>query len=99
MKKPSALIQLLDDLESETLDSSVVTLEDSWMKVYLAEDAEGILLNPRQCELLLDTPQTVRQLHEALDEPEDCAIELHSVVLEQAVEDALERYFAAVDEV
>jgi hypothetical protein len=98
MEKPHALVQLIEELDSEE-ESSVVTIEDSHATVYLADDDKGMRLNRREVELLLHDTNTVRQFFEALDEPEDCSVELCSVRLEQDVQDALERCFVSVDEV
>jgi hypothetical protein len=98
MEMPHALEQLIADLDTGE-ESSVVTIEDSHAVIYLADDTEGMRLNRREVELLFNDTNTVRQLFEALDEPEDCAIELCNVRLEQNVQDALERCFASVDEV
>ncbi len=99
MDKPQPLSQLLEDLRAEGVETNVETAKHSYAKIYLSAGADPITLNKEECELLLASADTVRQLAEALGEPKDAAIEFHLVGVDDEVQDALERTFAAVDEV
>lgn len=99
MEKPQALNQLLEELRDEGVDDRAETSKTSHAKIYLTAGGDPITLNKEECELLLGSPETVNQLLEALGEPKDAAIELHLVAVDEEVQDALERGFAAVDEV
>ena len=96
---PDALAQLLDDLKAEASESSVVTIEGSYAKLSLDPDVEPIRLSREQAELVLNTPDTVELLYEALDFPIDAAIELHHIRISDKVQEALELNFKTVDEV
>lgn len=100
MKKPEDLIQLIEDLEAETCDSSVETESGSHAVIHTeyTNDAEGIMLSERECKLLFNSESSAEQLFEALGRPGEATITLHSLVLEDDVIEALERNFAAVDE-
>lgn len=99
MSKPNALVQALDDLKAEGSDTSVVTIKGSCAKVYTDAKAEPITLSREEVELLLNTPETVDTLFDALGSPPDASIELHQVSVDDEVQEALERAFRAVDEV
>jgi hypothetical protein len=99
MKKPADIVQLLEDLKDEVHDSSVGTDKTSKAVIHLdPDDEKGFTLNAEECRLLLHSEVTVRQLFEALDEPEEASISLHSLDVTQQVQDALERSFMSVDE-
>lgn len=99
MKKPADLVQLIADLKEEVHDSSVGTDKTSKAVIHLdPDDEKGISLNAEECKLLLHSEDTVRQLHDALDETEEASISLHNLDLTQEVQDALERTFMSVDE-
>lgn len=99
MKKPADLVQLIEDLKSEVHDSSVGGDKHSKVVIHTEPDDEiGISLNFEDCKLLLHSEKTVRQMHEALDEPEEASISIHGLDLNQDVQDALERTFMSVDE-
>jgi hypothetical protein len=99
MKKPADIVHLIEDLKDEVHDSSVGTDKSSKAVIHLdPEDENGFTLNAEECKLLLHSEKTVRQMHEALDEPEEATISLHSLDVTQQVQDALERSFMAVDE-
>ena len=98
MTKTNALLQLLDELREDVTDSNAVTTPASKLKIIF--DKSNVLeFNQAETELLLHSVHTVDQLFEALNEPVGCAVELHSVRVDDSVHDALERLFAAVDEV
>ncbi len=99
MEKPSALIQVIDDLRQEGGDTSVVTIKGSYANLYLTAGAEPIRLNREEVELLLNTKETVEMLYDALGSPVDGSIEIHQATLDDDVQEALERSFRAVDEV
>lgn len=99
MKKPDDLIQLIEDLESETTDSSVETESNSHAVIHTEHtDGPGIALNEKECKLVFNTEDTAEQLFEALGRPAEATIILSNLVLEDDVTAALERLFTAVDE-
>ena len=97
MNKPNALVKLLAELAAESVGTSVVTVKNSYATVGFSGEPEGLQLTPADCELIFDTPETVTQFFEALDEPADAALELHNISLEDEVMDMLHEYFS-VDE-
>jgi hypothetical protein len=99
MNESTALHQLLDDLRELVPDTSVVTIADSHVDIFLDASEDPIHINREDAELLLHSRKTVEALFEALDEPADAAIELHHISIEDAVLEILEKLFATVDEV
>src|SRR5262245_44846281 len=103
MKKPPALLTLLEDLKNEIPTSSVQTVSGSKAYIYLDEHAvateDSIILKPTECELLFDSKETVELLVEALGRPSDASIELHEIELSLEVLDVLASRFVAVDEI
>lgn len=97
MKKPSALLQLLDDLKSEIAESSVISTGSSSL-ILIFGDNDRLEFTPVETELLLHSRSTVEQLYDAIGQPITCAVELHMLTVNDTVMDALERYFDAVDE-
>lgn len=99
MKKPADLVQLIEDLKNEVHDSSVGGDKRSKAIVHIdPEDEVGLTLNFEECRLLLHSEDTVRQLHEAINEPDEASVSIHNLDLNQGVLDALERTFVSVDE-
>lgn len=100
MKKPDDLIQLLEELEVEITESSVEGEKSSKAVVHLEddEDESGITLKFSECQLLLHSEATVRQMHEALGSPDEATVSLFDLTLDNDVLSALERTFSAVDE-
>lgn len=101
MKKPSALTQLLEDLQGESIHSDVETIKSSKAVIYLDDEAavkeDGIELNAGECSLLFASPVLVERLVEALEAP-DASICLFDLTVRGTVLEALERNFIAVDE-
>lgn len=97
MNKPNALIKLLAELKAEDSGTSVVTVKNSYAVVGFPGEPDGLQLSATECELLFDSPETVVQFFEALDEPADTALELHNISVEDEVMDTLHEYFS-VDE-
>ena len=101
MKKPAALVQLLEDLQSESIRSDVETIKTSKAVIYPTDDAaeeeDGIELNARECALLFASSATVERLIDALEAPE-ATLALFDVTLAEPVLEELERSFVAVDE-
>ena len=95
---PDALIQVLSDLHEENAESSVVTIRGSYAEIFVTATSAPLILSRFDCERVLNTPDTVEMLFEALGEPTDAAITLHHVTIDDKVQDALERNFKAVDE-
>lgn len=99
MKKPSDLIQLIEDLEAQTHNSSVEADSSSHAIIHSEHtDKDGILLNEKECKLLFNSEYTVEQLFEALEKPAEATVMLYNLVLEDGVTESLERNFTAVDE-
>lgn len=100
MKKPSDLVQLIENLESEIDDSSVETEHGSCAVIHTEYNADdkGIVLNERECKLVFHSEKTAERLFDALGSPAEATITLTDIVLEDAVIECLERNFRAVDE-
>lgn len=99
MKKPTALVNLIEDLTEEIHDSSVGVTKDSRATIRLdPEEDDGIKINANECKLLLHSPATVEQMMDTLGVVDEATIELHELDLTHEVLEALERKFAAVDE-
>lgn len=101
MKKPDALVQLLEDLQGESLRSEAETLKTSKAVIYLTDDAareeDGVELSAKECSLLFANVSTVARLVDALEAP-DATLSLFDVSVPGYVLEALERSFVAVDE-
>jgi hypothetical protein len=105
MKKPEALVQLLEELRGEITDSSVEVLLESQAIVYLRDDSEdkekeddGIALTAEECRLLFSKPSIIDRLMEALGDPRGASLALFDITLPGAMLDVLEQRFVAVDE-
>lgn len=96
MNKPNQLVKLLAELREDAVQTSVVTIKGSSATIYLSGEPDGLVLSPEECELLLDTPDTVTQLFEAMNEP-DATIELHNISVDDEVMDMLNELFSSVD--
>lgn len=98
MSKPSALIQLLDDLKAHNMGTTVVTILKSNATIFQESDESEITLNAEECELLFDSAETVQQLFDALGAPPDASIELTNVRIEDDVADTLNELFCSVEQ-
>jgi len=102
MKKPEALVQLLEELRGEASSTSVEANKNSKAIIYLDDDSagreDGIHLDKEECELVFNNASTVDRLMEALGEPEGASLTLFSVEPALLVLDCIERRFVAVDE-
>ena len=104
MKKPEALVQLLEELRSENIQSQVEVVGESKAIIYLSDDAandddnSGITLNAEDCRLIFSSYSTIDRLMEALSEPSGATLALFDVTLPGRTLDILERRFNAVDE-
>jgi hypothetical protein len=102
MKKPEALVQLLEELKGEAFVTSVEASKESKAVIYLDDDSaereDGIQLSKEDCELLLHNPTTIDRLLESLGEPTGASLTLFAVEPALVVLDAIERRFVAVDE-
>ena len=96
MKKPNTLLELLEVLKDEIMDSDVVTTSSSFMKL-LFDDGQELELNRHEMELVLNSTSTVERLFEALNEPIDCGVEIHGATLPSGATDALEDKFGLVE--
>lgn len=102
MKKPDALIQLVEELRSERLESQAETDHDSKAIVFLddeaANDDNGIEITSEECRLLFASRDTIERLFEALGDPKNASLALFDVNLSGRILDKLEQRFIAVDE-
>lgn len=102
MKKPEALEQLLEELGTEKIESTVDTVRESKAVVYMNDDAasieDGIKLSRQDCLLLFASVSTVERFFEALGDLDDASIALFDIIMANSVLDLLEKHFVAVDE-
>lgn len=105
MKKPKDLVELIKELSEEPSEGHIrLTSSSSHAVVRLERDEEqddvegSMLLDEKECELLLCSAGRVDQFYDALGCPPDASIELHSLELETDVLTTLEKLFIAVDE-
>ncbi len=101
MKKPTALTDLIQELQDERDSSNVDIYKESHAVVYLDAKAlsadDGIKLTGDECLVLLANAETVERLVETLDS-KNASIVIHSMDLPDQTLEALERNFVAVDE-
>lgn len=102
MKKPNALSQLIEDLQSEGIPTDVEVTKTSKAILYPDDEAagrdDGIELTAHECRLLFANPSTVERLVDALEDSENASLALFDVELSGEVLEELERNFVAVDE-
>jgi hypothetical protein len=102
MKKPEALLVLLEELQNEAVASDIVPLATSKVVIYTDPEAtdeeDGIVLTGDQSKLVFASVDTVERLLDALDEPDEASICFFDLSLPAAVMDVVERRFVAVDE-
>lgn len=95
---PLEIKALVDELESEADGRFVADISHgSKSTATILVDGKKIVLSGRDCNLLLETPETVDLLYEALGSPDTVYISVGNLDLEEEVLDALERSFSAVD--
>lgn len=101
MKKPSALVQLLEELQNESVRSDVEVHKGSKAVLYLTDEAalaeDGVELTADECTLLFARVSTAERLSDVL-ETTDASIALFDVTVPSNVLEYLERHFVAVDE-
>jgi hypothetical protein len=101
MKKPNALVQLLEDLSSEHIQSDVDVVKTSKAVIYPNDEAavaeDGIELSASECSMIFANSNTVERMIDAI-EIDDASIALYDVGLSSHVLELLERSFVAVDE-
>lgn len=98
MKKPNALIQLLEELQGEAIHSDVEITKESKATIYLSDDADdGIELTGRECALLFASTSIVGRLLETLDSS-NTSLLLHDLTVSENVFEALENGFSFVDD-
>lgn len=102
MKKPEALIQLLEELRGENIESPVEVIRESKAVIYpsdeAANDDDGIALNAEDCRLAFSSENAIERLMEAIGEAPDASLALFDISLPGHMQDLLERRFNAVDE-
>lgn len=101
MKKPAALIQLIEELHEDGIYSEVETDKASQAIIFLsaadAKNNDGIKLCAEDCYVLFANQSTVIRLKLALESPK-ASLTLHNVIVKESVLNYLERKFVAVDE-
>lgn len=101
MKKPNALVDLLQELQGDAVPSDVEVVRSSKAVIFpndeSAENEDGINLSPGECRTLFANPGTIERLVDALDSP-DASLALFDVTVPNECLEALERSFVAVDE-
>ena len=101
MKKPNALVQLLEELQSEHIHSDVETVQSSKAIIYLTDEAaeaeDGIELNGKDCSRLFANASTVERLLDVI-ETDEASVALFDVNIPGHVLELLERNFVAIDE-
>lgn len=102
MRKPKDLTELIEELETENIQSDVRVTPESEAIIYLSyEDADkddGIRLTPSDCKLLFSSKKVVQRLIEALPAPDEAQLILRNVELSTSALDACETEFISVDE-
>jgi len=102
MIKSEAVVQVLEDLGKEGIESEVVAGPESKAVIFLndlqAEDENGLELNAAECRLVFANQDTLDRLMEALYWPDEASLCLFDVTLPAQMLDRLERYFTTVDE-
>ena len=86
-----AIGSLADEIDQSTVETS----RDS--KAVLVIGAQEITFNAEMCRTAFHSVDTVQIVFEAAGSPETAYLSLYDVVVEQDVEDTLERLFTAVD--
>ena len=99
MNRPIAVDRLIEELESELIDSDVEVSKDSRMVIFLNEDDKtGFELNADEAKLALANADTAQRLIDAVDHPSTASLLLKDISLDDDVLSILERSFNAVDE-
>lgn len=97
MKKPNALIELIQELQAENAGSDVEVIKTSKASISIDDPKDEIELDALECTLLFARPATVARLAEALG-TKDATLIIFDVGVSDDVTEALERNFATVDE-
>lgn len=101
MKKPNALIELIQELEEEQPDSAVEIYRESKVVVYTSNEAlnqsDGISLTGKEALLLLANADAVERFAETVG-GKDASIVIANIDMPETIMEALERNFLAVDE-
>lgn len=102
MKKPEALVQLIEELRGENVDSQVETVRESKAVLYpsieAADDENGINLSGEDCRLLFADENTIERMFEALGDPEGASLAVFDLTIPGRILDILEQRFDAIDE-
>lgn len=101
MKKPEALVQLLEELQGESIRSDVEVTKASKAVIYIDAEAaandDGIELSAKECGLLFANHSVVERLVDALNSG-GATLTLFEIEVSPAALEQLERGFAAIDE-
>lgn len=87
----------LDEVVNEMTDTTVLAEDDAEARIEI-KGQPFLELNRRQCQALFSTPASVRDFFQAMGKPKDAALFFKNMILDQEVEDALDRCFDSVDE-
>lgn len=102
MKKPHALIQLIEELENEGIQTDLETTVTSKAVLFpdsaAAEADEGITLTAKECALLFANPKTTQRFLETLENAEDASLTFYELSAPAPVLELLERNLIALDE-
>jgi hypothetical protein len=96
--RPLEVEQLITDLRSQNGKSHVVAGPDGSLVLIQEATNEKIVFNGEEAILLLADTSAVEKLFEALDYPDEMAVELHELVIDDDVLKALEEFTTSVDE-
>jgi hypothetical protein len=89
MKNKQAIQQLLENLEPDP--SNVTTIRSSRCQCFVNEEDDAVAeFNAEECEKVLQSPESVKDLWDALGKPEDLTIELYGVEIRKDVKKKLE---------
>lgn len=101
MKKPDAVVQLLEELKDENRIAEAETLTSSHVDIYInaeaAQNNDPIVLSADECKVLFAEIEVLERLIDAINS-EDATITLVDMNVSEDMLEVLERSFTAVDE-
>lgn len=95
MKIPNEVENLLANLEAD--EEQVRIQDDDTSKAVVHIGRQTFELDAEQCQKIFQDTGTTELFFEALGEPDECSVELHSVEVEADVHEQLEELFDSVD--
>ncbi len=94
MNRPTALVELLEDLKANAVVSgNVVTVAGSYARLYLSGSEDYLQLEAEECELLFEDADSVEMFYSAINMPESASLDLHKVEVTYDAREALEGLF------